>query len=537
MQFQAFRMPPLTSGIIGNSRLAKRLRRDVVEAGRDKTRRPVLIFGEPGLEKDRVASIVHAAGGTRANPILRVDCGRFSDASGSQLQRLLFGHRHRTGLLRYVGSGTLVLTNAHQIPDAALPRIVALLEDPRAADPAGADGTDRARVVMTCEKRVPKLEAHATVIKVPSLRARSKDVVNLIIYILKCLAKHGTEATITSEAVCRLQSYPYPNNIRELETIIERAIAKVQERSKGKPGPVELTPDVFWFASEDKKRFRADLLVLFPALRRFLQSDWWPRGFNNQIVAPVYAAVLALLFFGPQDRDHNFALNLFWCWWWPGIFIVYPFLGRIWCSVCPFMVYGELTQQLVEKSGGKLRKWPNKDSVSKWSPWFLLAFFYAILVWEECWGLNDTAYLSGWLLVIMTAGAMVCSAVFERRFWCRYLCPIGGMNAVFSKLSMTEIRSRQGICSGTCTTYNCFKGGSSVVPNGIQTNGCPLYSHPAQLQDNHNCVLCMDCIKTCPNLSAQFNLRPPGKQKGLHTTCAKVGLCSSDASVGVPDAA
>ena len=41
---------------------------------------------------------------------------------------------------------------------------------------------------------------------------------------------------------------------------------------------------------------------------------------------------MALLLFGPQDRGHNFGLNLFWCYWWPLSFLAYPFLGRIWCA-------------------------------------------------------------------------------------------------------------------------------------------------------------------------------------------------------------
>ena len=47
----------------------------------------------------------------------------------------------------------------------------------------------------------------------------------------------------------------------------------------------------------------------------------------------------------PHHREHNFALNLFWCVWWPASFLVFPFLGRIWCAVCPFMIYGELVQR------------------------------------------------------------------------------------------------------------------------------------------------------------------------------------------------
>jgi len=122
---------------------------------------------------------------------------------------------------------------------------------------------------------------------------------------------------------------------------------------------------------------------------------------------------------------------------------------------------------------------------------------------------QNTAYLSACLLLLITAGAMIFSAIFERRFWCRYLCPIGGINGLFAKLSMTELRAQQGICSATCTTYQCYKGGPQKG-EGMETNGCPVYSHPAQLEDNKDCVLCMTCLKACPHRSVEFNLRPPG---------------------------
>lgn len=44
----------------------------------------------------------------------------------------------------------------------------------------------------------------------------------------------------------------------------------------------------------------------------------------------------------------------------------------------------------------------------------------------------------------------------------------------------------------------------------METGGCPLYSHPAQLEDNRDCVLCMTCLKACPHRSVELNLRPPG---------------------------
>lgn len=64
-------------------------------------------------------------------------------------------------------------------------------------------------------------------------------------------------------------------------------------------------------------------------------SDFWPHQLNHNFIIYVYTFIVAVLFLGPQDRPHNFALTAFWGYWWPGIFLVYPFLGRIWCSSKP----------------------------------------------------------------------------------------------------------------------------------------------------------------------------------------------------------
>jgi NAD-dependent dihydropyrimidine dehydrogenase PreA subunit len=78
-----------------------------------------------------------------------------------------------------------------------------------------------------------------------------------------------------------------------------------------------------------------------------------------------------------------------------------------------------------------------------------------------------------------------------------------------AKLSMTELRARQGVCSAQCDTYSCYKGSPATPPEGLATDGCPLHSHPAQLVDNRDCVLCMTCLKACPHSSIEVRLRPP----------------------------
>ena len=82
------------------------------------------------------------------------------------------------------------------------------------------------------------------------------------------------------------------------------------------------------------------------------------------------------------------------------------------------------------------------------------------------------------------------------------------MNGLCAKLAITELRAQVGTCSGSCTTYSCFKGGPADG-EGLATAGCPLGTHPAHLADNRNCVLCLTCVQACPHRSVQLMLRPP----------------------------
>lgn len=491
-------------GIVGTSRYAVRLRQQIRQAAGD--RKSVLIFGEPGLEKDNIAALIHFGSPQRREPIIKVNCG-ILQTSGADL----FGRAGgKPGLLEWLGNGTLILNNIQELPQELFPTLAQLLRT-NTYTPVSRNGeatearTSSARILIVSETTQPTIErciGHN--IKVPPLRVRKTDIkVQVDYYIsLYCQARSLPKPKVVPEAIRRLQAYDFPGNLKELQSLVERAIVQ----SGGAP---ELTEEIFWSAEAKKKRFRVNLLNLYPQLRRFLRSDWWPDKINYGFTLTAFAIVVAMLFIGPQHRSENVALNLFWAWWWPIILIGFPFVGRVWCSICPFMIYGEVTQKLsLWLVPRQLKRWPREEA-EKWGGWFLFGLFVLIFLWEELWNLEDTAYLSACLLLLITAGAMIFSAIFERRFWCRYLCPIGGMNGLFAKLSMTELRAQQGTCSAECTTYQCYKGGPQKG-EGMETNGCPLYSHPAQLEDNKDCVLCMTCLKACPHRSVEFNLRPPG---------------------------
>jgi polyferredoxin len=242
------------------------------------------------------------------------------------------------------------------------------------------------------------------------------------------------------------------------------------------------------------------------------------------LVSWLFVAVNLWLWLGPQDRAHNGALNLFWAWWWPLILLGFPLVGRLWCSICPFMVWGEIVQRVARALGWSPPRWPRGNS-DDWASPLLAAGFAAILLWEEVWNLQNTAWLSSCLLLLITAGAVIGSLRFEKRFWCRYLCPVGGMNGLFAKLSILELRAQVGTCSGSCSSYACFKGGPADG-EGLATAGCPLGTHPAHLSDNRNCVLCLTCAQACPHRSVQLALRPPAAdlQREMELPAGEPGL-------------
>ena len=502
-------------GVVGKSRYAVRLRQQIQETSQD--RRSVLIFGEPGLEKDNLAALIHFSSDRRREPMIKVDCNLLQ-TSGAELFGRIGG---KIGLLEWLGEGTLLLNNIQDLPPALTPQIARLLATNTYAPVVkereegeeggererGREGeiTSQAKIIAIAEKSLPAIESQVGyAIKVPPLRVRKADIKDQLEYYvnLLCRQKGLGKNRVTPEALRRLQAYDFPGNLRELESLVERALVQSNCAS-------ELTEEIFWAAQTKKKIFRVNLLNSYPWLRRFLRSHWWPDRLNYGFTLWFFAVIVAVLFIAPQNRAENFALNMFWAWWWPLILLGFPFVGRLWCAVCPFMIYGEVTQKLsLWLFPRQLKRWP-REIAEKWGGWFLFGLFTLIFLWEELWNLEDTAYLSACLLLLITAGAMIFSAIFERRFWCRYLCPIGGMNGLFAKLSMTELRAQQGTCSAECTTYQCYKGGPQKG-EGLETDGCPLYSHPAQLEDNRDCVLCMTCLKACPHRSVEFNLRPPG---------------------------
>lgn len=504
-------------GVVGSSRYAQSLRQAIREAAEDPLARPVLISGEPGLEKDNIAALIHYGSPARRHLMVRLNCALL----GPDGAELFSGDAKEPPLLQCLGEGALLLDQIDRADPALRPRLLELLHSGRWHN--AADGTPRrfdGRVFLTAETS-QDLGAEVVAIRVPPLRVRRADLGDWLRYAVRQRSRSlgwSQPPRVSDALIKRLQSYDFPGNVRELVTLVDRAL-----RQCSGAHPAVLPEDVFW-TDQRRGRPRFDLWRWKPWLREAMRSPALWNGLLFGLVSWLFVLVNLWLWRGPQDLAHNGGLNLFWAWWWPLVLLSHPLLGRLWCAICPFMVWGELAQRLARRLGHRPGRWPRGES-DRWAAPLLAGGFGAILLWEALADLPNTGWQSSALLLLITAGAVVGSLRFEKRFWCRYLCPVGGMNGLFAKLAISELRAQAGTCSGSCTTYACFKGGPAEG-EGLATDGCPLGTHPAHLTDNRNCVLCLTCVQACPHRSVQLRLRPPAAdlQRDMDPPEGEVGL-------------
>ena len=504
-------------GVVGSSRYAQNLRRSIREAAEDPAGRPVLISGEPGLEKDNIAALIHFSSPARRQLMVRLNCALLRPDGAD----LFSGNREQPALLLCLGEGALLLDQIDRADPGLRPLLLELIGSGTWRQP-GEEAPRRfaGRVFLTAETS-QDLGTEVLAIRVPPLRVRRADLGEWLRYAVRQRSRSlgwSQPPQISQDLIQRLQSYDFPGNVRELFTLVDRAL-----RQCSGTHPAVLPDDVFW-TDQRRSRPRFDLWRWKPWLRDWMRAPALWNGLLFGLVSWLFVLVNLWLWLGPSDRAQNGALNLFWAWWWPLILLSFPLVGRLWCSFCPFMVWGEIAQRLGRALGHEPRRGHSGEN-DRWAAPLLAAGFAAILLWETLADLPNRAWLSSCLLLLITAGAVIGSWIYEKRFWCRYLCPVGGMNGLFAKLAISELRAQAGTCSGSCSSYACFKGGPAEG-EGMATLGCPLGTHPAHLADNRNCVLCLTCAQACPHRSVQLRLRPPAAdlQREMDPPQGEVGL-------------
>jgi two-component system, NtrC family, response regulator PilR len=218
------------------------------------TRTTVLITGDSGTGKERIARTLHEQSERRDGPFLVVNCGALPE---HLMESELFGHekgaftgasgRH-LGIFREASGGTVLLDEIGELPAALQVKLLRVLQE-RQVKPVGAshEVSVDVRVLAATNRDVERdvaegrfrqdLYYRLNVIRVelPPLRDRREDIAPLGERLVRRFSREmGKDvAGLTPEALRALEAYSFPGNVRELENIIERAVALAGSRTIG----------------------------------------------------------------------------------------------------------------------------------------------------------------------------------------------------------------------------------------------------------------------------------------------------------------
>jgi formate hydrogenlyase transcriptional activator len=229
--------------IVGNSPALKRvLDYAAIVADTDST---VLITGETGTGKERIARLIHSMSGRKDRNFIKVNCAAIPTGL---LESELFGHEkgaftgavsQKVGRLELADKGTLLLDEIGEIPLELQPKLLRVLQDQEFERLGGtktirvdvrliaATNRDLVRAVEEKEFRGDLFyRLHVFPLHLPALRDRREDIPMLLRHFVeKCAVRlHKRIDFIPDEAVEALMHWRWPGNIRELENFIERSV-------------------------------------------------------------------------------------------------------------------------------------------------------------------------------------------------------------------------------------------------------------------------------------------------------------------------
>jgi len=204
----------------------------------------VLITGESGVGKERVARLIHNESARAAGPFVAINCGAVPE---TLLESELFGHargaftgaiQDRPGLFEAANGGTLLLDEIGEVPATMQVKLLRVLQEREVRRVGENRGRPVNARLLAATNRDLAEEIHAArfrqdlyyrlrvvEIRVPALRGRRDDILPLARVFLETTAERtGRKASgFTPAAAHQLLRYAWPGNVRELENAVERA--------------------------------------------------------------------------------------------------------------------------------------------------------------------------------------------------------------------------------------------------------------------------------------------------------------------------
>lgn len=238
--------PDTLTNIIGTSKSMQALKQQIHKLARSQA--PVFISGESGSGKELVARAIHAVGPRKDREFVAINCGAIST---ELMESEFFGHRKgsftgaeqdKIGLFQTAHGGSLFLDEIADLPLHMQVKLLRAIQE-KAIRPVGAQAEIPVdvRLISATHKNLAKEVSRGALrqdlyyrinvieVQVPPLRERKEDIPQLADFILDNIASTNNQAKalLSAAAIEALKNHPFQGNVRELENLLLRACALV----------------------------------------------------------------------------------------------------------------------------------------------------------------------------------------------------------------------------------------------------------------------------------------------------------------------
>jgi len=230
--------------LLGQSKVMEDLREKIIKLARSQA--AVYINGESGSGKELVAKLIHHQGIRDTKPFVAINCGAISH---ELMESEFFGHKKgsftgaisdKKGLFQAASGGTLFLDEVADLPLSLQVKLLRAIQEKKIR-PVGSQQeiTADVRLLSATHKDLAIMVKNGAFrqdlyyrinvieLSVPSLRTRIEDIPELSEHLLAILSKNNglEKPSLSTSALKTLKNYNFPGNVRELENILERALA------------------------------------------------------------------------------------------------------------------------------------------------------------------------------------------------------------------------------------------------------------------------------------------------------------------------
>lgn len=230
--------------LIGDSPLMAQARQMIDKLARSQA--PVQIRGESGSGKELAARRIHLNGARRDSPFVAVNCGAIPE---NLMESEFFGHKKgaftgaladHDGFFQAADGGTLFLDEVGDLPLSMQVKLLRAIQEKRVRK-VGSTGEEAVdvRIISATHRHLAEevksgafrqdlyYRLNVIELRMPALRELREDIPRLAAAILVRHAGEGRTPRLSVQAEAALQAYHFPGNVRELENILERAVALV----------------------------------------------------------------------------------------------------------------------------------------------------------------------------------------------------------------------------------------------------------------------------------------------------------------------